>query len=704
MAPSAASPSAESEPSQDPIQAVGSTIAAELETPAELPTRLTNAARLLVRQLYNRHSAVLSQQQREVIEEPQSQSSSKPRYNSRTTDWLPVARALATFPKSAPIGIQDTIEVDREGLLAYTGSHGPNSWNEKGVHVKLPEYSDFLEGDTRPVILRGLPQDKATVRHKLTNLAGHGNVTERLGVSADDSLDAVQSIASFAHFVYNITDRYAHRAVEKDAYGDYHQYAADILAYLFTDPVKSRYASTVALNRALLFLSHHIDLYHTASLVYAQGRRMSLGRNIATLNLRLAFAVRHNHYEIGNAAAREILDHEIQPDHHTWSILYEAVAASPPRQEIIHMVQEANVAMTDRAWSRFASATLDKYLKTTRDDAPEKLATVIVNLDTTFGPEWISLSTLHRALATCQQKRLYAMAQLLSEVADARGIAIGQHTHVYIFALLRSRQDNHSGIKLLAKMVDNNEEIDLKWVIPYMFMAAWERHRLSTCHVLWVFAATHGLITRTMRTVMHKALLYNHRNEVQFDDMSRSQVRRALWRRTAARVICGIDEQFIDSGIGFEDILPRLREHFAGTDPLRRVTCAEMVMDWAPVGPIRDEQVSLIFVLMGHDMSAWKTFTPMSMETFREQLLLAHDRDLRWSSAKSLDKLIAMNTLELRKSSWRDMEPCGLKRAAGEFSEEIARKRDVVLQNLAIAGLSPRQFLERADTQGWKWL
>ena len=81
---------------------------------------------------------------------------------------------------------------------------------------------------------------------------------------------------------------------EKERFGDYNHYAATILSRAFCQGRVSAYASTVSLNRALIFLYAHFELFDVAEVIFTHAQRMGLTKNITTLNLRLASALRWN--------------------------------------------------------------------------------------------------------------------------------------------------------------------------------------------------------------------------------------------------------------------------------------------------------------------------------------------------------------------------------------------------------------------------
>lgn len=619
-------------------------------------------------------------------------SGSRRPYSSQV-DWLPLARFLATIPKPQSESTQASVELDRTFLSTYTGSYRPNVWTENvgtGVLVELAPESGFMANATRPAVLTGSPYYEALVRDKLSGSVEAEDASQ--GLREDDQFDSlanVISVSSFTRLVYRLTNQYINRNVEKDAYHDYHRYAADILSWMFEDPVTSRYASTVALNRALIFLYNHPELAGTATLIFDKAQRMSLVYNTTTANLRLGFGIRHNFRSMAQATAKDMMDYGIQPNSRTWSILYTALSTSHARLQLINLIQDRNIKITDKVWSQFASTILEERLRSNSDDDADVLAAIVTDVDEAIGPSWLTTEACHRALSVCRDMRAYNIAQSLTELADSRGVAVRRDSHVISFALFRRRKDLDSAVKLLTAMSAQGDLIHAKWVIPYMFMTAWYRQRLYTCHLLWIFAATCGLITKRMRTVVNRALLSNTPGDAKLEEVSRSQLRRSRWRQMAARVICGIDDDFLNRGTDFGKRFPRLHAYCFGNErSSRHPDVAEMLMHWTPDDGTRDEQLSLAYVVIGHDINAWKTFDPMTLETLIQQLPLANARD---REPKDPDELTGNDVNEVRRASRRALQGCIPQRAGQEFSPRVGRIRETVLRNLAVAGLSPER-------------
>jgi len=551
-------------------------------------------------------------------------------------DWLPLAKTLASLQLTKSSPTQETVQVNKRTVNRYTGSYRPNIWNEQagaGVSVNLHSDSE-TQTSTRSAVLRGSPFYTSLVRDKFAhNLNSSADVqAQSADIEGQNSLISVDSVASFTRFVFRLTNPRVNRKVEHMVFGNYNRYVADLLSRAFSDPKTCIFASAAALDRALRFLSIHNELLDAANLVYAHGRRMQLVQNITTFNIRLQCALKRKITHLANTTVREMAEIGVQPNSHTWALVYAAVETLDARAEVLKLIERCNPPMSTTSWSHLALTMFEEQLKLASDKELNLLAS-IKELDETFGRDWMFPKTLARGLHICKQRNLDKVAKLLFEVAERRGIQMTKDIHVYHFALARRQKSTKRAVDRLCSMIRKDEEPMLSLVIPRVFMTAWSQKCTNTCRVLWAFAATRGLITQTMQTVVYRALLSNTKTNPKAESPSKSQVARLAWQRLASKLIVGID---FDSA-RFLEHFPLLAAYFGHS-----ASTIQMVSTWTPDDGTRDEQISLDYTTLHRDLEAWQYRRPMAIKVLSELLTEAYQMDLAWLRSGKLNNATAV--------------------------------------------------------------
>lgn len=637
-------------------------------------------------------------------EQPEDQHVPEPKkFGRQAVDWLPIARILANIPlpkipslDSGPT--PDSVQLDRHQMRLYTGSYRPNAWVEAagaGVHVEL---HTELSGDTttRPAVLEGSPVYVAAAREKLSRFVDLGSDPDELpdAASLGDVLASVDSVSAFSRFVYRLTNHHVNRSVEKEMTGNYNRYAADLLSNAFSDPSISAHASTVALNRALLFLHNHPDLLDAANLVYAHGSRMALVQNITTCNIRLGYALKHSILHLAHATVLEMTESRIQPNGHTWSMIYAAARTTELRKQVVQLKRQLEAPMNAQAWSRVASTMVEEQLEAASDSA-KLMASIMKQFDKTLGVDWLSASTVHKILHMCKERNLVHVARYTQEAAHKRGVIRLKNTHVYEFALLHRQRKLRLAIELFVSMVANRDPVYLKLVIPRIFMTAWAAKRINVCCVLWIFATTHGLITHTMHSVVRKYLYPSSElARRQLASQSEPVRKRSAWRHLAARIIVWVEggpTRRADVARHF----PRLHAYTSPTDhSSRSVFPIDMLNQWTPNDGTRSEQVQLLLDLLRCDLNAWKTLQPMELETLAQHLSEAHKKDNEWYASGYLNDIGNKNVAEVRRKCW---ETIGYVPSIISEDREarISRIRRSVKQNIEDWSLESREPKEK---------
>lgn len=627
-------------------------------------------------------TAMRLRQQNEKVAEKRMM---KARYRKGAIDWVPLAKMLASLPTPSVSTAKTDLTISKKALQEYTGSMRPNSWMEPyGAGVKVQVDAGVQvnvgasKGGHRTAVLRGSPGPVEAVRQKYEALETSVTKLESTapfdGATPGDNLYTVDSIASFTRFVFRLTNRELQRRVERTVVPDYNRYAADLLVCAFSDPVKSTFASTVALNRALSFLNPHFELFDAAKLIYTHGHRMRLVNDVSTMNLRLWRALKWNMADLAMSIVRDMRELSIVPNSHTWSLVYTSLRNADERSEVARLIEKQGIATSARAWSYLALPLLAGHMKTPSQSS-DQFAELVGDLNSAFGTDWLSPNTYRQLRHIANRNGSRSLSLVLAQIAEEQFTPSSRSDYVYEFQALRMANKTREAVDLLEKLIGRNEHLDLQLVVPTVFMSAWNTSHVNLVRLLWRFAASRDLVTSTMKFCMLKALLSKDPLPTAEVVLSPSQMRRFLQRRKAAKVAVGISSQDAD----VVDAISSLSTHFP--PDTHRI---EMLSKWLPEGPARKAQIHLAHAMIKSDLQAWTRFKPMALSSLAACLHKCLEMDERWRKGGAAESL---SVSEMREQAFR----VRLGQLDDPERERIETIRRNIMQDLTHYGLKKRE-------------
>jgi hypothetical protein len=561
----------------------------------------------------------------------------------RPISWVPLARELDQFPpqteaEKGALEKGEVVLIDQKAYAAYTNHSRPNSWVEdqgSGVHVTVPASHE----DPRPAVLRGSPFYLDRVRRKLSQLSqSYPESSTPTDANDGDVIGAIDSVRAFDRFVDRITYPYVARNVERSVYegcsiyGGYNHYVAEALSKIFTNPYSSKHASSVALNRALHFMYHHTDLQQTASLLFAQGRRLGLV-NITTYNMRLKNAISVRSRDLATATVREMRQDGVFPNSWTWATIWTAARTISHRREITIIMKRRDDTMHKKTWENLASHHLRDRLKRIEDN-PDQLEAIFEELDTLFGPDWLGAEFHHIALATCSRYNLFRIASKIDEMMLERKLPVTQKARLWRLVLACRSRNLVGGVQVFRSwlLAGGYQQAERRTVVGLLFKLGWITNAANVCRLAWHFAATHGILTYGMVKRVRTHLLRKTHPHDAAGTGSRTATRQS---HKASRQFCkaiisiGTDSDLTD----FDTYFPRLTQ-LAGS--VRRPV--ELLNQQVVTEDIRREMYYLVYVILYRDLNAWQIYAPMRSEYLDQQLQIALQQDLEWRAKDYLLK------------------------------------------------------------------
>lgn len=560
-------------------------------------------------------------------------------FTPRKANWVPLSRILESIqPRrlSAPEQMM-MIEVPSDVVKAYTGSLEQNAWIEyvgTGVHVEVtwsPKASS-----TRTLFLRGSSAAEE-VKQKLHDIGKRPFPTE---IAAPATLQSINSILGFHEYICEITQRREHRAMERSMVGDHNRFTADRLLKAFTDSDISKFASTVAMNRALCYLNLHWEVKDTADLIYAHCRGIGIAGSTAAMNTRLEHAIRWSNRSLAMSTAHDMKQLGVVPDSHTWSLLYYGTEKEEQRLHIVKALDQAGVEITARSQALLALPLIEDQLKHLPDDAAA-WQSFVDDMDSTFGEaQWQSAETLKVILSLTHRRRQHEVGEEVLTSTFSRSPSDYDKLTTEHAKLLKHQRDLGSAVKLFAYAVERDlRDIAIDKIVEILFNTAWDCQSATVCRLLWRYAAVNGFIGLSMRHTVHRALHSNSMTGNYFkgnkpDLMSgeNAKAKEALrrWRYKMLRLCIGVDAKYI---AGVQEGYPRLLAHFpAGT------TSMEMISTYLPVSDgLRGEQSRLMNDILYRDRMAVVYFRTIHRVQFAALLIKAAEADKRSLESEETD-------------------------------------------------------------------
>ena len=557
--------------------------------------------------------------------------------------WAVPLRLLARMPMVLPESVGsdrgEKLDIPISTLYELTGSVDQNAWIDpirEGCKIKVLGRSNVNEANAT-LSLQGSGRARELAKQYLQAVS-NTEPSEALPTGLGDRLqeplrpvlsgrkphfgekytcraDAIErprawTVRSFAEYVETITSMHIPALIGRKLYAgtpSHNETVAKALVEVFSDPTADGALSTRALNQALKFTCKHFEISSTTDLLFRRARSIGLDLGAETFNLMLGQALEQNNIHRFRYLLFEMQQLGVNADGMTWVALLSATKLRDARSVIIgHMksrslmslsVQRAvvsNLIKTEFARLVKAGGGLQKFQ----------------DLMTAYGvSEWMDGNSFPQMLSICADEGLWNTIPQLVELSDQQVIRTKPAVLTHLHRSFRRRGSTKDSITLLSSHFAKTVGSDDAYVIPIVFLTAWNGRFYNVCRVLWHYAATHGIIPFRMKAIVALSIMKNK-------DRVRS-AGPALWWTTAGKVIFGLDRQ------------PSF-EAEEGDDGLGAEGAMDMLIHWTPDGDARQEQLTIAYDALGRDLDAWRRYIPMRSQQMVDLLREAYERDCTW--------------------------------------------------------------------------
>ena len=560
-------------------------------------------------------------------------------FRSDRIDWARTAKKLLalTHANSEPASGK-RLQLRQDFLTDHAGDFEANMWIHRirtGAEVRILPRTDS-DSSMRPVSLQGSPRSVELAEKALRllqdkfQLSGGRKVKHHIGQVLQTAM--VVSVRTFSAHVARLVQHKLPRQVQQDTGETFHERVAAALVRVFLDPAASKYASSYAVQRALAFICQYDELEPTVDILYERTKHLGLKLDVNSFNHLLKQAIARNKEEKVSSLIADMHRAGVSANGTTWVLFFTATQSDEARRAVLSYMIQATVNLTPHERTMFATKLAALRLGDMKDSQPD-FAAMVAELDHLFGKAWLDgavYSHMVHAILSGRKSKVNEISKMLMELPERRGLKIDRHIEIARFALYRRQHRTVDATRDIVSILQKDEKPVSKMCVAYLFMTAWETMWPwpNVCRVLWRHAASHGNILYTMQSVVNGSLLNNTPESTLIWD---------VWKRNAGSIVAGIDAEVA----GFENMFPRLSKHCANhTGPMEWLTV------YTPDDGTRDEQISLAYLILNRDLTAWKSYQPMTNKELLDLLTIARQTDLAWKRDKIMTKLTVSELLQ----------------------------------------------------------
>lgn len=559
-------------------------------------------------------------------------------------DWSEPIRLLARLIHRPKKVLGERLELHRNTVYHVTGSFQANAWFHPvrlGCEVRVLD-EPARHGEKLVVILHGMPrarqltkeyllemdrnkatsaalnlesEEPARIRFVLSSLAWHERTK---GVCRADAVKQppTWTVRSFADVVETLTTMQIPRQLRRELYDSLYSHnrtVAKVLEGLFTDPKSEPFISLRALNRALRFTCEHTELQETSDFLFEKAKSIGLSVQADTFNILIEQALRQNKLDYYRNLLATIQQMGVVPNAMTWVALLKVTKSRTARRAILRRIQQMwpkDIGMWQQVALELVTTDFARLVRL------EKSFDYFVDfMDHSLPPGWLSARCINRMLHVCAERKLWDIVPRIFEFGERRGGFFNTATQTALLRVFHKRGSIRDSIDFLESHFAKTVGRDSAFAIPTVFMTAWHSRFYNVCRVLWRYAAVSGYITSPMQHAVAASLMRN--NDASSQSMSH------LWRITAGKVIVGTDLDL--SGLASQ--FPSLPRETAEN-------AMDVLAQWTPDHGPRQEQLSLAYIVMQRDLTAYKRFWRFPSHELFDLLRKAYEVDCEWMHQK----------------------------------------------------------------------
>lgn len=431
----------------------------------------------------------------------------------------------------------------------------------------------------------------------------------------DIPLPSVWSTSSFAEYVQDLTQSKVSRVYNRYIYKGHARHTDavhDTLINIFEDLSLRPYLTPKAFDITLMYFYKHLKILSVRRLFNLM-HELHMDIPTETFNVMLKGAAARKDLHHLTFILRYMALKGVSPNAESWIALLRAVQSNRAKLIIYREMKEAGVLNYPATFQNAVAEILDVELAN-HITGGQMLAPFIEQLDTRYGPNWLSLSAVNQLCHRLGENGLVSQAMEVLKVATDRNIKPDSIT----FRTLLSHSLRLRRPKLALQIVElfHSKYHVYPDEVAYdlLFMVAFRSQRLQLCKVIWRYACLNGAVSFRMEQIVTRSLL---RNTPQEPKMNLQR-----WMKTAGKAIAGID-------LGVE------KEELKSVPQPTGWEIIEILSKWAPTGDPRERAIQLAKKIVERDLNAWRRYVPRF--TLVPMLKSALYRDTQWDEQGKKD-------------------------------------------------------------------
>ena len=411
---------------------------------------------------------------------------------------------------------------------------------------------------------------------------------------------------SFAKYVEDLIRSTVSRSMQRHLYEDEKPHVVMVrrkLVELFKNARYDEHISGRAFNDALRFLSKH-NMISTLRTLFVRMEHLRLRMLPETFNIMLHSAAAQKDLHNYTLLLKLMIRRRHRPNASSWVALLMAVPSRAVQIRIESRMREKGLLQIPAAAKEITALILSDEL-IGHLDSGQDMPSFIGRIDAVYGPDWMSPSSLNRALDVIGERGSYQQASDTIELFLNRGIwpnTVSLNTLLShcqrqgnVNEAIRMMQYIHSQFKVRADEVTFHN----------LFMLAWKSQQYNTCRVVWRHACMQAAVSYKMQELILRSLLRN--------TPSQPKTKREIWAVSAAKVIAGVASE--------PGIVAKL-------------------IGWSETGQQREENLAIAKEVLAQDLSAVLKHRPAHplaqqlAEAFALDRVWAHNESWKGASAR----------------------------------------------------------------------
>lgn len=431
----------------------------------------------------------------------------------------------------------------------------------------------------------------------------------------DIPVPAVWSPSSFAEYIQDLTQSEVSRVNNRHIYNDHMTHVDAVhgaLLHVFGDMTLRPHFTPKAFDTAFVYFYKHLKISNVRRLFNLMNE-LYMEIPTETFNVILKGAAARKDLHHLTFILRYMARKGVSPNAESWVALLRAVQSNRAKLVIYQEMKVAGALKNPTTLQNAVMEMLDVELPS-HITSGQELAPFLEQVDTKYGPNWLSLSAVNHLCHRLGESGLVSQALEFFKFATDRNIKPDSITlHIFLCHSLRLRRPKLA-IQILELFHSKYHIRPNEAAYDILFMVAFRSQRLNLCKVIWRYACLHGAVSFRMHQIVTQSLLRNT------PEHPKSNLQR--WMKTAGKSIVGID-------LGLEKKVPK---------PLWHPTVREIIetlSKYSPRGDERKRAIRLAKKVVERDVNAWRRYVPRF--TLLPMLKSALWRDSQWEEERKRD-------------------------------------------------------------------